>query len=234
MSQEISTQGTNTGNFGVNTYVIPAIGSVGLYNLASPYNTLVDPNINYTCMAIRTIGEIIAEGNDAYSLAYKPANLPQSVYESANAVNMPIIYLVSDGGNWVYIPANYILSIPVVNGINYRNMSINVLLGLLKEDYDFSNLNTQITDLVKAVTGITPTIQPVQLSNSLQVTIAQSKEIETARQANITNDTSTYVLYMQTLAKLQTAINQIQALENYIMANKDVLNIQPTVSASNS
>ena len=60
-STSISSLGTNTGNFSVNPYVIPAIGSVGSYVLASPYNTLIDPNINYTCMAIRTIGELLAD-----------------------------------------------------------------------------------------------------------------------------------------------------------------------------
>ena len=225
MGQEISALGTNTGNFGINSYVIPAIGSVGTFVLATPYNTLVDPNVNYTCMAIRTIGEILAENKDPYAIAYQPANISQTIYQEDVQENLPIISLVSDGGNWVYVPASYILEIPVVNGINYKSIGINIILGLIQDQYDLTNLTNQLEQTVIAVTGITPTISPVQLSNSLQVTQSQADQIESARSALITNNDSLYGLYMNTLNSLQIANQQIQALEAYIMANKVLLGL---------
>ncbi len=224
-STSISSLGTNTGNFSVNPYVIPAIGSVGSYVLASPYNTLIDPNINYTCMAIRTIGELLADNKDPYAMAYQPANISQSIYQENIQQNLPIISLVSDGGSWVYVPATYILEIPLVNGINYKSMGINLLLGLISDDYDLTNLINQLEQTVISITGITPTINPVQLSNSLQVTQSQASQIESARQALITNNSSVYGLYMQALNNLQVATTQIQALENYIMQNASVLGL---------
>lgn len=225
MSTDISTQATNTGNFAVNPYVIPAIGNTGTYNLASPYNTLIDPNVNYTCMAIRTIGELIASNKDPYTMAYKPAGISETIYNTAVSQNLPIISLVSDGGNWVYVPANYILSVPLANGVNYQTMGLNIILGLMQQDYDLTNLIDQLEQTILATIGINVTVQPVQLSNSLQVTIDQANTIEAARTALITNNDSAYGLYMQTLNSLNNANAKIQALENYIMANKTALNL---------
>jgi hypothetical protein len=213
----------------VNNYILPEIGSIGTYVLAAPYSTIVDPNINYTCSAIRSISELIADNKDPFTLAYQPAGLSQTVYQAAQAQNVPIVFLVSDGGNWVYIPANYIQEIPVVNGVNYQSMGINIILGLIPSNADLTTLMTAIQDTVLATIGITPSTQPVQLSNTLQVTQAQDNQIQVARQAAITNNNSNYGLYMKTLQQLNSATAQIQALEQYIIANQAALGLTPTI-----
>ena len=203
----------------VRNYILPEVGSIGTYTLAEPYATLVDPNINYTCMSIRSINEIIAGGGDPFTIAYQPAGISQSVYNQALSINMQIVYLVSDGGNWVYIPANYILEIPAIDGVGYQNMGLNVILGLINSSKDLSSVISAIQDVVYANMGITPVVQPVQLSNSLQITSAQASQIETARSALITSNSSSYGLYQNTLQQLTDANAKIQALEQYIIAN---------------
>ncbi len=203
----------------VRNYILPEIGSIGTYVLAEPYASLVDPNVNYTCQAIRSINEIIASGGNPFTVAYNPAGITQAVYNEAQALNMKIVYLVSDGGNWVYVPANYILEIPIVDGVGYQNMGLNVVLGLINSTKDLSPLITAIQDMVYSTIGITPNVQPVQLSNSMQITNAQASQIESARSAVITTNNTSRGLYLATLQQLTDANAKIQALEQYIMAN---------------
>jgi hypothetical protein len=203
----------------VKNYILPEIGSIGRYNLAEPYASLIDPNVNYTCQAIRSINEITASGGNPFTVAYSPAGITQAVYNKAQAINMKIVYLVSDGGNWVYVPANYILEIPIVGGVGYQNMGLNVVLGLINSTMDLSALITAIQDTVYSTVGITPNVQPVQLSNSMQITNTQASQIESARAAVITTNNTSRGLYLATLSQLADANAKIQALEQYIIAN---------------
>jgi hypothetical protein len=102
-------------------FILPFIGESGIYTLMSPFDNVIDTNARYSCQAIRTINDYLAENKNVYEEYYKPVNISEALYDVDAKDNVPIITLQSNAGHWVNVPANYILKYPDTNGIPYSN-----------------------------------------------------------------------------------------------------------------
>ena len=194
---------------------IPTIGSTGAFLLAIPFTT--PEGERYTCMAIRKLGDYLAQNETPYELIYEPKGLTVSDYEADMAVNMEIISLQSEKGFWIHVPAKYITSYPITNGIPYRKVGFMVGLPPVPTDKDLTFLETQIANLVKDTLGVVPKIQLVEQSKVVLIPSVNADATETARQLLASGRNTDYSRVRVLEQQLQDAFQKIQALEAWIL-----------------
>lgn len=199
--------------------VTPAIGAYGLYKLSPPFDTVLLPGMAYTCKAIRTLADVIAEGKDPYATFYKPYSIDPTKYQADAAQDVTIVSLLSATGKMEHVPSTYVLSFPSVGGTPYRVMGLVVQLEALPDSVDLSPIHTQIQNLVKDTLGITAAITDVVLSDAMLLDSNTARATETARQAAISNHTTDTARLQDALDQLASAQQQLAVLQDYIAAN---------------
>jgi hypothetical protein len=199
--------------------ILPTIGSSGYFKLKTPLSTLVIENEVYTCRAIRTLNDYLANNEDPLTDIYVNYSLGEPDYKLDLAVNMSIVSLQSDSSHWLYIPAKYIESYPLTNGIPYRSVMIGISLPSLPVDRDIAYVQTDLTNLIKDRLGVEPVIKQVETSRPVLV----SKEIHdqlVAERALVSKVGETdSSRYQKLLVDFNTAIQKISMLEKYITDN---------------
>lgn len=199
--------------------VIPTIGARGFYNLATPFDSKFSPNEMYTCQAIRRIGDYLAMNEDPFTNVYEYNGLTQVDFDADQQENMYIVSLQSDKGQWLYVPARYILSYPIMNGIPYQSTMIGVALGAIPADMDLTALQNLISDVVFDNLGIRPQMSPVVLSKQKLISRTNHEQIQTARLAQATQKKSFYSRYRDMVTLYNKAVVKLTALEEYIKTN---------------
>lgn len=197
-------------------YPIPTIGSTGYYSFLSPFSGLVSPGERLTCQAIRSISDYLASGEDPQSLIYQKYSLSDADYTLDKQENTHIVHLQSDVGHWYYIPARYITSFPKVDGVPYRSMMIGVSLPSVPVGKDLSNLMDDLRQHTLAHIGVNPTVKAIETSRVVMVAEQTHQASMASRQANITNKVSLRSQLAERTQQLQTALDKIQELENFI------------------
>lgn len=199
--------------------VIPTIGARGYYRLAAPFDSKLSPNEMYTCQAIRRIGDYLALNEDPYNNIYLYNGLTEADFNTDQQENMYIVSLQADTGQWLYVPARYLLGYPIMNGVPYQNMMLGVGLGAVPADMNMSALQNLISDVVFDNIGVRPQISPVVLSKQKLVSRQDHEAIQTARGALASQKKSFYTRYREMVTLYNKAIAKITALETYIKAN---------------
>ena len=199
--------------------IIPAIGSKGVYNLKAPFNSLVVANTPYTCVAIRTLNDIISGGVDPFATYYQPNGVTQDLYNSDLISGVSIISLQSGAGAWVYVPSSYILNYPATNGVPYTATALAVSLGTVPNSLNITSLMGEITDLVYSLTGVFASVKPIALSLPQLIDPVTSETLEAIRTNRITVSMSTSAQNAVLKAQIVTMQQHINDLENFIMKN---------------
>lgn len=198
--------------------IIPIIGASGKYELLEPYQTHIDPNANYTCQSIRYIGEYIANNDSPYKLAYEKYQRSYQDYEKDIENKIPIIALQSGLGHWIYVPATHIKSWPDVLGVSCHGVKLSITLGVMPADYDYSTIKDILKDCIEYNLGITPSIEPVQISKPLIVDYDKYEEITSLREAKKNNTTTLFGRYRNTIKELEQTRDKLRALEEYVLS----------------
>lgn len=199
--------------------VIPSVGSSGYFELRAPFDTKMLANEFYTCQAVRKLSDYLANNEDPFADIYEPAGLTQSVYEAELATDVFIISLQAETGHWVYVPATYLVKLPVVNGIPYRSMMIGVSLPALPADKDLSHLETAIRNLVMDTIGVASVTKVVETSRVSLVDRAAHTAKQAQRDANIASANTDTSRLAVANTKLTQALLKISHLEAHILAN---------------
>lgn len=194
---------------------LPTVGASGYYELRSPLNTLVTLGERYTCQAIRRLSDYLANNEDAKTDIYVKVGIEASYDQDLND-NVYIVSLQSDKGHWLYVPASYIVSYPLTNGIPYRALMIGVSLPSIPADRDLSFLETDIANLVSDVLGVVPIMRQVETSRVVLVTKTKHDLLQAERNALSAGRVTDRARYMKTQQDLDTALAKIAALEQYI------------------
>jgi len=85
---------------------------------------------------------------------------------------MPIVTLTTNGSDFYYVPASYIMSTPTLTGYTYQEYVVGINLGLLPQDPNveatLSNLKTEVRDtLGRDVTvELIPASAPIMLDQT--------------------------------------------------------------------
>src|SRR5574343_92419 len=171
-------------------YIIPNIGSLGYYNLISPFDTKVIPTERYRCQSLRKISDYLANNEDVKQIVYLDNGLTEVDYIQDAEVDMTIIGLQSAEGHWLYVPVRYVATYPIVNGIPYRSIMIGVSLPPLPLSRDLSSIETDITNLIRDVLGVTPVVKKIETSSVIQVE-KSAHEVEEALRNTVSNGRTT-------------------------------------------
>lgn len=105
-------------------YLMPIIGSVGAITLKDPFAGLCATNVPYQVSAVRMLQDIVAKGEDPYSVYYGPNDIPEDKFAQDVKDNVCIISLLAPDGETVYVPNSYLLNLPVGTGVPYATMMV--------------------------------------------------------------------------------------------------------------
>lgn len=191
---------------------IPVIGDKGIYTVSSPYNDVISPNVTYTCVALRSIGDYITEGIDIYTLLYKAYGLSTDVYKTAIDRKEIVATLQSKVGRTFLIPCSYITKMPDPNGRLYRSLMMYVSLGNLPVNLKTGTLEREVKDFVASKLGITPEVGIVENSEPFVITNEEHVRLEQQRYNRIT-DSSTMTAKIKKLTEENSSL--VDMLKKY-------------------
>ena len=150
-------------------YTIPTINTKGNFKFKPPYNVKEYESEIFTVDAIRSIKDMIASGEDPYKGVYQPIGMSEADYNKDSENKVPIVVLKGSNNRFLYVPANRITTIPLVEGREYQQMALAVNMGYLPCDYDLTTLSNDIIETVYNITGIKSTVELVRTSGVLKV-----------------------------------------------------------------
>lgn len=197
----------------------PYVGLTGKFELLPPFDALASTDAIYTCQSVRTVADYNAANEDVLKLVYTDNGLTEAEYNADVTKNISIVSLLGPMGNWVILPTSYIRHYPTVDGVIYHNFMIGVGLGAIPVNLDLTDLKTAILEVVYDRYGITAKLGDCVLSKPITVSRVESDALESARLANRSINLPTLAVLRQKEAALQTAINKIAELEQYIIRN---------------
>lgn len=204
-------------------FILPFIGESGIYTLMSPFDNVIDTNARYSCQAIRTINDYLAENKNVYEEFYKPVNISEALYDVDAKDNVPIITLQSNAGHWVNVPANYILKYPDTNGIPYSNRMMTFSFPGIPDaeevNLSYMALAEEIKDLIATRTGITPRASFERVSRINLITQEEHQRVTDQRETSRTKNSTTYSQLLQLQAHVTMLNSRIVQLTNYINNN---------------
>lgn len=195
--------------------VLPTVGSSGYYELRSPLNTLVVIGERYTCQAIRRISDYLANNEEVKQLVYTDQGI-ETDFDADADKDAYILSLQSDKGHWIYVPASYIVSYPIVNGIPYRSIMIGLSLPSMPADRDLSFLEADLSNLITDSLGVVPVIRQVETSRVILVDKARHDQLQIDRNLLSSGRVTDRSRLAKTQQDLQVALDKIAILEQYI------------------
>lgn len=199
--------------------LIPPVGTSGIYKLAPPFSTKLQPNTSYRCDAVRRPSDFLEEGTDPYEEFYKPNDIAKEVYDQDLMNQVAIISLVSSAGHWVHVPSTYVLAYPDLNGVPYAVMVLGLELGAIPNYKDLSGLKQALANLTRDTIGVLPVVKEVAISAVSRLSQADHDALEAARALLINNSQTDRAKYLALQAAYETLQRQYQELETYVRNN---------------
>jgi hypothetical protein len=170
--------------------ILPQLHSTGVYKLKQPYDSLLNNNILYTCIAIRELQELKLKGIDAFNLYYEPYGLNKEQYNDDYVNNVAIITLKNSAGEIKFVPSSYLMSFPNSSGYQYAVLSLGINLGALPIDRDLTFLKQKLSDLIKDEIGVDSEAKIMQVSQVEVISDENHKTYEAARKNIMENSTT--------------------------------------------
>lgn len=202
--------------------ISPEIGATGRYVIRSPYNSIVSPNVLYTCRAKRTFNDCEKRGESVYDRYYKPFGFVDGTNgfsldrERTNGVI--IISLFGQDGTVAYVPSNYIESFPDQSGVLYNHVIMSCSLGALPSTFNATAAMQALKSQVQALTGVTnPAVELHLIPVTENPTMQEATVMENTRQGNITVNKSPQQELDEANAenaRLRTHINELMTVIN--------------------
>lgn len=166
--------------------LLPKVGMSGLFSAIAPYDKLINPLLEYRCVAVTNISALIAAGQDPLTDVYLFSEDTEDNYNLDVSVDRALVTLQPGAGELVVVPSHKLSGLPVTDGVRYVNTYLGVSLSAIAETTDLNALNVAIGELIYDHLGIRPDIQaavvgaPVIISHDDHKRIAQARTI-TAR-----------------------------------------------------
>lgn len=162
--------------------IIFSAGIEGSFELLPPFANAVRPNARYVVRSIRTMSNIIADGDDPRALYDKYA-VPEADYVRDLMADMVILGLQATTGEWVYVPQGYVASYPQISGVSYRPLALVLPLSSIPDDKDLTNLMAYCETAVMRHLGVETKSRVSALGNAELITMEEHARITNARNA---------------------------------------------------
>jgi len=194
---------------------IPVTGQRGYFEFLTPFDTQAGSTERFTVKSIRLISDYVNNNEDVKADVYT-ANGIESEYDAAVAADMEILGLQSAKGHWIYIPADYVKTYPILEGVAYQVLSLVIPLQPMPVDTDLTDLKAQLVDVITTSLGFTTTVSEVASSRTSMVSVDKDTGITATRAA--LKATTTKAVQIATLQdQLALALEKVSALESYII-----------------
>lgn len=200
-------------------FIVPPINSSGSFEFEAPYNDNLLSNKEYTVKAIRMLKEMSDNGEQPFENIYQPMNRTEDEYNQDLDSDIPIVSLVDSGGNYAYIPANKIKSMPKTTGVKYQETILAINLGMLPLTYTLDGIKELIKDDIQANMGITSNVEAIVSSAVHLVTEEEDKTFRQLLEANKTNKDGFAAKYKTLNENYKTLQTRLRLLEDYIKLN---------------
>jgi len=197
----------------------PTIGAKGQFKLTVPFDTLIKTTDILEVKSIRSLTELNASGENPLDLIYKAVGLTEDEFMIDLNANIPIVVMVTTGNSYIYIPANRIISAPIISGINYQEKILACSVGNLPLDYDFSLVKDTIIQSVMDSTGIEVNIEIVSSSKVNRVSDVDDGVLMQLLENKKSIDKSYKTRYLETLNLYNTLKTKFTNLQDWIKSN---------------
>ena len=137
-----------------NTYLIPKINSVGLFEFYPPFDKKELDKKFYKVLSIRNINSMDESMEDPFNNIYLANGLTSLDFSKDVINNIPIIELELNGVETLYVPANKIKSMPNLYGYKYTPRMVTFKLGPIYDDYNLTTMYEDILSIIKDRLGI--------------------------------------------------------------------------------
>lgn len=201
--------------------IIPEIGSSGYFRLKPPLDSLISTGERYTCMAIRSISDYLANNEDPLEYVYK-SPLTEEIYKEHVKNKIEIVSLQSDKGHWLYVPSIYFDKYPDTNGPIYRSVSIGVSLPSLPvtESNKLEKLEKEFREIVLNTLGVESKTKIIQTSKEVHISELAHKNIATERLRRTGDKYNNTAKYKKLILIHQKTLNKIRVLERFLVTKK--------------
>lgn len=200
------------------SYVLPSIGSSGLFKIAAPFNATIRPDEKYTVKAIRTISELESNGIDVKKTRYIDNGLTESNYNDDLLVDMHIVTMQSGYGQWYEVPARYIEKFPRIDGVAYTRRNIVVQIPFVEKGTDYTLLMDDIKQVAMDHIGAEVGVAQVEVSTSIILSEQEHAVKKAQRKLNKNLNPSQLAINKELRSQNQLLRDKIAMLENYIIS----------------
>ncbi len=202
----------------------PPLQTVGRYTLALPWST--NPNVLYTCVALRSFSDIEKLGKDVYKTYYVPMNVTEGSvigggpfsFSAEKEKNPYIVTLLGNDNTVIYVPDTFITAYPQTGNVKYSHMVISVSLGSLPDYLDLSLLKNAVADTVAQTIGVVKPVIEHRVPSTENPTNPQHDLLETARLAAIANLETDRAKVIRLEAEKAELILKVNALTTALLA----------------
>jgi len=184
--------------------IIPPINTKGKFTFKAPFNTKIYENHEYIVESIRSLVELYNSDEKPFDTIYKAIGLTESDFKNDIDNQVSIVVFKTNGGEYFYVPANRILSMPQVHGAKYQEITIAIPLGLIPLDYDLTLLKSNLKETVQNTLGVVTDVSTVPSS---AVTLLD-KTADATYRALLDNRRTVYKSYRTLYEELQVAYNK--------------------------
>lgn len=195
-------------------YVLPAIGTKGVFTFAPPFDTKVNTSLEYTVSSMELLSSIYNDGRKPFETIYKMAQMTEEDYADDIKENVFIVGFTSSGCETFYVPSDRIKSSPRTDGYTFVGKAISISLGNVPIDLDLSALKAILTDTVYDAVGIRASIQEVLTSAGFKVSEADYKAymLKLANAKKV--DKSFRTLYLEEVEKNRKLSSLVDNIES--------------------
>ena len=194
--------------------IIPPINAKGKFVLAAPFDNILSSIAEYTVTAIRSLEELYTDR--PLENIYLPVGLTDKDMQDDKSNNVPIVVLVSTSNDYLYVPANRILSMPVLTGVKYQERSLLVPLGILPVTMNVDVMKSNIEEYIYTALGNKTKIKEVLTSAVVLINNVDDKILEKKRKHYTDYNKSYITRYYEAVALLKTKDNLINKLEEFV------------------
>jgi len=151
----------------------PAVDDIGHFKFKAPFDNILENDVRYVTVGVSSISLLTKAGRDVKAELYLSNGLTESDYNEAFKNKVAIVSLEHDSGDVFEIPADYIGTIPLLNGVEYSDKALVIQLGTLPNKYDLSEMKTKVLQLAKNYINVPMTIEDKVVSSTIYYTDEQ-------------------------------------------------------------
>lgn len=195
--------------------IIPPVNTVGVWKVKLPYT--VKAQLPYWLIAIRMFEDITRVGLDVYKTYYEPYikegdTIPgtSEVFSFKNEIEKGarILTIKSEAGETLYIPSTFVEEYPDTNIVIYRPMIVSLMIGVYREDTDYSILLQALEETVMNNTGVDAVESAIHAGPSTTgLTTSEMEALELARENKMANSETN----IERVVRLESELEQVRA-----------------------